>query len=265
MRFLQVKKRSPNYTFLSLEVSSNPDLMSTIDKGTKNSNSHDNAIDNSKKLKWKSFIGKNKREALMEFIQYASTPLLNRIEQSIFSSISESDIPSYFINIPKKLYLVYFLVLDPDYFKVNYVANKSVSLADKIYDSGSQIPLSSVDSAYQLMVAKVGRTSLTLGIESRSKTEIEVSIEYDDHTEFLKFNKNISSHEFMHKVVDTAIENIWLRPDFIMKNIARYLCCEESNKCDEAYGLQYFIVKMESYDSYQSDAFDLEGNLRRYL
>ncbi|CAF2065053.1 unnamed protein product [Rotaria magnacalcarata] len=233
---------------------------------TENLNSRGNTIDNSKKLKWISFIGQNKRNALMELIQNASSPLLNRIEQSILLDISENDIPSHVINIPKKLFLIYFLVLDPGYLKVECVARKKLELNGKEYDSDSHISLKGNYGEHQLMLAKVGKTSLTLAVRSRSDTEIKVSVKYGSSTPLkLRFNKNISNSELMHKIADEAIKNIFLRPDEITRNIVRYLRCGTVNNFNQPFRLQYFIVKMNSYDGYESDASEIEDNLRKNL
>ncbi|CAM4965313.1 unnamed protein product [Rotaria socialis] len=255
-----------NCSFLLQEIPSNSDSMSKNKQDTENLNSGGNTIDDSKKLKWISFIGENKRNALMELIQNASSPLLRRIEQPILLNIYENEIPSHVINIPKKLFLIYFLVLDPGYLKVECVARKKLELNGKKYDSGSHISLKDNYGEHQLMLAKVGKTSLTLAVRSRSDTKIKVSVKYGSSIPLeLRINKNISNHELMHKIADEAIEEMFLRPNEITRNIVRYLRCGKVNSFNQPFRLQYFIVKMNSYDDYESDASDIEVNLRKNL
>ncbi|CAF4937144.1 unnamed protein product, partial [Rotaria socialis] len=73
---------------------------------------------------------------------------------------------------------------------------------------------------HQLMLAKVGKTSLTLAVRSRSDTKIKVSVKYGSSTPLkLRINKNISNHELMHKIADEAIEEMFLRPNEITNSL----------------------------------------------
>ena len=113
--------------------------------------------------------GSDKRAALIELIQLASEQLLNRIEKSILSSISESKIPAHFINFSNELYLIYFLVLDPEYFQVKCYATKEDTIAGMKYGRNKEIPLYANHDEDQLMLAKVRQTSLNLVIKPDNK------------------------------------------------------------------------------------------------
>ncbi|CAM4908457.1 unnamed protein product [Rotaria socialis] len=239
-----------------VEIPSNSDSMSKNKQDTENLNSGGNTIDDSKKLKWISFIGENKRNALMELIQNASSPLLRRIEQPILLNIYENEIPSHVINIPKKLFLIYFLVLDPGYLQVECVARKKLELNGKKYDSGSHISLKDNYGEHQLMLAKVGKTSLTLAVRSRSDTKIKVSVKYGSSIPLeLCLNKNISNHELMHKIADEAIEEMFLRPNEITRNIVRKSGIADN---DATWSSAYTTVLCRAYYGPYTDEYGQE-------
>ena len=156
--------------------------MTTTNEQGENHDSNSDAVGEKKALKWRSFVEKDNRAALIELIQTAPMALLKNIEKSILYGIAEEAIPANLIDVPNELYLIYFLVLDPHYFQVKRLAIKNVTIDNVTYKKDEQIPLNVNDDSDCLMLAKVGLTHTNIAIFIDDQTEnVRVPITYGDN------------------------------------------------------------------------------------
>jgi hypothetical protein len=241
--------------------------MTSTNEQTKKDDPNADEIGEKKKLKWKSFVEEDLRAALTELIQTAPSVLLKNIEAAILYKIPEEVIPANFIGVPSELYLIYFLVLDPQFFQVERFAVRNVTIDDVKYNKDEIIPLNVNDRSDCLMLAKVGFTHVNLAIIIDDKTEdVEVSIKYGDNEPYkIPFDSSKSSGAFIYDIAKAAAKNLILRPDNIMTDMSRYLCNGNSNFSEQPYQLHYFIVETTNHHYYKSRAFEVEKHLRSGL